>query len=43
MLDRIKREDTYPGIVYDHRGPARLSIGHKAVAVGQSFHQRLPP
>ena len=40
MLDRIKREGAYQGIAYDHRGPAHLSIGQEAAAVGQSFHLR---
>ncbi len=40
MLDRIKREGIYHGIAYDHGGPAHLSIGQEAAAVGQSFHLR---
>ncbi len=38
MLDRLKKEGSYEGISYDHRGPAHLSIGQEAAAVGQSFH-----
>lgn len=38
MLDQIKREGVYQGIEYQHRGPAHLSIGQEAVAVGQSVH-----
>ena len=38
MLDRFKREGVYEGIEYNHLGPAHLSIGQEAVAVGQSYH-----
>ncbi|MGD2156626.1 MAG: thiamine pyrophosphate-dependent enzyme [Anaerolineales bacterium] len=38
MLDLIKREGSYHGIEYQHRGPAHLSIGQEAAAVGQCFH-----
>jgi 2-oxoisovalerate dehydrogenase E1 component len=38
MLDRIKREGVYEGIEYDHKGPAHLSIGQEAAAVGQAYH-----
>ncbi len=38
MLDRIKREGVYEGIEYNHLGPAHLSIGQEAVAVGQSYY-----
>ena len=38
MLDRIKREGKYENISYQHRGPAHLSIGQEAVAVGQAYH-----
>ncbi|MEA3335938.1 MAG: thiamine pyrophosphate-dependent enzyme [Chloroflexota bacterium] len=38
MLDRIKKEGAYQGIEYNHRGPAHLSIGQEAAAVGQSYH-----
>lgn len=38
MLDRIKREGKYENISYQHRGPAHLSIGQEAAAVGQALH-----
>jgi 2-oxoisovalerate dehydrogenase E1 component len=38
MLDQIKKEGAYQGIEYNHKGPAHLSIGQEAAAVGQSFH-----
>lgn len=38
MLDRIKKEGVYEGIEYNHRGPAHLSIGQEAAAVGQCYH-----
>ncbi len=38
MLDLFKREGQYQGIVYNHKGPAHLSIGQEAVVVGQSYH-----
>ncbi|MBW4436749.1 MAG: hypothetical protein KME04_06420 [Pleurocapsa minor GSE-CHR-MK-17-07R] len=34
MLDSIKREGTYQGIAYNHRGPAHLSIGQESAVVG---------
>jgi 2-oxoisovalerate dehydrogenase E1 component len=37
-LDRLKKEGAYHGIEYNHRGPAHLSIGQEAAAVGQSYH-----
>ena len=37
MLDSIKKQGNYEGIDYNHRGPAHLSIGQEAAAVGQSF------
>ena len=36
MLDKIKKEGVYEGIKYDHAGPAHLSIGQEASAVGQA-------
>ncbi|HET6413210.1 MAG TPA: thiamine pyrophosphate-dependent enzyme [Anaeromyxobacter sp.] len=36
MLDAFKREGTWEGISYNHKGPAHLSIGQEAAAVGQS-------
>jgi 2-oxoisovalerate dehydrogenase E1 component len=38
MLDKIKKEGTYEGIAYAHKGPAHLSIGQEAAAVGQAYH-----
>jgi 2-oxoisovalerate dehydrogenase E1 component len=38
MLHAIKTEGAYNGISYDHKGPAHLSIGQEAAAVGQAFH-----
>lgn len=37
MLHTIKTEGKYEGIEYDHKGPAHLSIGQEASAVGQAF------
>lgn len=37
MLNAIKREGQYLGISYAHAGPAHLSIGQEAQAVGQAF------
>ncbi len=37
MLHTIKTEGAYQGIPYDHKGPAHLSIGQEAAAVGQAF------
>lgn len=36
MLDLIKREGSYNGVKYDHKGPAHLSIGQESAAVGQA-------
>ena len=38
MLDQLKKEGQYAGIAYNHKGPAHLSIGQEAVAVGQAYH-----
>ncbi len=38
MLQAIKTEGSYNGIAYDHKGPAHLSIGQEAAAVGQALH-----
>jgi 2-oxoisovalerate dehydrogenase E1 component len=38
MLDEIKRLGRYQGIAYAHQGPAHLSIGQEAAAVGEAFH-----
>ena len=37
MLDRVKKEGKYEGIEYNHKGPAHLSIGQEALAVGQAY------
>ena len=37
MLDEVKKQLSYQGIRYEHRGPAHLSIGQEASAVGQAF------
>jgi 2-oxoisovalerate dehydrogenase E1 component len=37
MLNEVKQQREYRGIAYDHRGPAHLSIGQEASAVGQAF------
>ncbi|MHC4714440.1 MAG: thiamine pyrophosphate-dependent enzyme, partial [Planctomycetota bacterium] len=41
MLNEVKLRGNYKGIEYNHRGPAHLSIGQEAAAVGQAF--RLGP
>ena len=38
VLDRLKKEGSYEGIEYNHRGPAHLSIGQEAAAVGMCYH-----
>lgn len=37
MLNEVKLKGNYKGVAYDHRGPAHLSIGQEASAVGQAF------
>jgi 2-oxoisovalerate dehydrogenase E1 component len=37
MLNAIKREGSYLGVSYIHAGPAHLSLGQEAAAVGQAF------
>ncbi len=37
MLGEIKRLSSYKGIPYDHKGPAHLSVGQEAAAVGEAF------
>ncbi|TVQ23006.1 MAG: dehydrogenase [Spirochaetaceae bacterium] len=34
MLNDIKTQGEYQGVVYDHKGPAHLSIGQESAAVG---------
>jgi 2-oxoisovalerate dehydrogenase E1 component len=38
MLDSIKKEGSYNGIEYNHKGPAHLSIGQESSAVGQAVN-----
>lgn len=38
MLNLIKIENAYRGIQYNHPGPAHLSIGQEAAAVGMAYH-----
>src|SRR5579871_4592330 len=38
MLNEVKLKGNYQGIEYNHRGPAHLSIGQEASAVGQAYH-----
>ena len=37
ILDKIKKEGIYKDVKYNHKGPAHLSIGQEAAAVGQAF------
>lgn len=37
MLNLIKTTNQYKGVEYNHAGPAHLSIGQEAAAVGQAF------
>ncbi|MBL0156839.1 MAG: dehydrogenase [Bryobacterales bacterium] len=37
ILNEIKIKRTYKGVNYDHLGPAHLSIGQEAAAVGMAF------
>ena len=37
MLNLIKTTDEYKGIPYKHPGPAHLSIGQEAAAVGMAY------
>src|SRR5437762_8510783 len=36
-LNEIKTKGTYKGITYNHAGPAHLSVGQEAAAVGMAF------
>ena len=40
VLNEVKIKRTYKGINYDHLGPAHLSIGQEASAVGMAFALR---
>ncbi len=37
LLQEVKTQRQYGGVPYDHRGPAHLSIGQEATAVGQAY------
>jgi 2-oxoisovalerate dehydrogenase E1 component len=37
MLDIIKKEGTYKGVSFNHKGPAHLSAGQESAAVGQAM------
>jgi len=37
ILSEIKLKGAYRGVAYDHAGPAHLSIGQEAAAVGMAF------
>jgi len=37
MLGEIKKLGSYKGIPYDHKGPAHLSVGQEAAAVGEAY------
>ena len=37
ILNELKLKGTYRGVAYDHAGPAHLSIGQEAAAVGMAF------
>ena len=37
MLNEVKLRGKFHGVEYNHRGPAHLSIGQEAAAVGQAF------
>jgi 2-oxoisovalerate dehydrogenase E1 component len=37
VLNELKLKGTYRGVTYDHAGPAHLSIGQEAAAVGMAF------
>src|ERR1700689_1253994 len=37
MVNEVKLGGSYNGVEYNHRGPAHLSIGQEASAVGQAY------
>ena len=37
MLNEIKTKGEYNGVAYNHPGPAHLSIGQEAAAVGMAY------
>ena len=43
MLNLIKTQGAYQGMEYNHPGPAHLSIGQEAAAVGQAANRRPEP
>ena len=38
MINLIKKTGEYKGVAYNHPGPAHLSMGQEAAAVGEAFH-----
>lgn len=38
MINLIKTTGEYEGVAYNHPGPAHLSMGQEAAAVGEAFH-----
>ncbi len=38
MLDAFKKQGAYKDLSYNHAGPAHLSIGQEAAAVGMAYH-----
>ncbi len=38
LLNEIKTKSTYNGVEYNNPGPAHLSLGQEASAVGEAFH-----
>ena len=38
MINLIKTTGEYQGVAYNHPGPAHLSMGQEAAAVGEAFH-----
>ncbi len=38
MLGEVKKLGSFGGVAYDHKGPAHLSVGQEAAAVGEAFH-----
>ena len=37
ILNKIKTKGAFKGVTYNHAGPAHLSIGQEAAAVGMAF------
>src|SRR5262245_32859428 len=40
ILNDVKTRGSYKGVAYQHAGPAHLSIGQEAAAVGMAFSLR---